>query len=122
MLRFRPTETYPSLVASPPQVSKPSLMEGPTPMEIETTRRPRPLSYVEKKRRRANRLCLYCGGPRHIAVNCPHKPRRQVNQVSTHDNPISISVPPSRNLSRPGSPCHKNTFDVLSQLDDVLNE
>ena len=37
MLRFRPTETYASVVASPPQVSKPSLMEGPTPMEIETT-------------------------------------------------------------------------------------
>ena len=122
MLRFRPTETYASVVASTPQVSKPSLMEGPTPMEIETTRRRGPLSDAEKQRRRANRLCLYCGGPGHIAMNCPHKPRRQVNQVSTHDNPISISAPPSRNLSRPSSPCHKNTFDVLSQLDDVLNE
>ena len=80
------------------------------------------LSLNKKQRRRANRQCLYCGGLGHIAMNCPHKPRRQVNQVSTHENPISISAPPSRNLSRPSSPYHKNTFDVLSQLDDVLNE
>ena len=122
MLRFRPEQTYASVAATPAQVSKPTLMEGPTPMEIETTRRRGPLTDAEKQRRRANRLCLYCGGPGHIAVNCPHKPRRQVNQVSAQDNPISSSAIPSSNLSRPSSPCHKNTFDVLSQLEDVLNE
>ena len=37
MLRFRPTETYASFVTTPPQVSKSSYVEGPTPMEIETT-------------------------------------------------------------------------------------
>ena len=63
MLRFRPPKTYASVVTSPPQVLKPSLMEGPTPMEIETTRCRGPLSDAEKERRRANHLCLYCGGP-----------------------------------------------------------
>ena len=82
MLRFRP-KTYASVVANTPQVTKPSLMEGPTPMEIETTRHRGTLAHAEKQRRRANRLCLYCGGPGHIVMNCPHKPRRQVNQVST---------------------------------------
>ena len=50
-------------------------------MEIETTRRQGPLSDAEKQRCLANRLCLYCGGLGHIAMNCPHKPQRQVNQV-----------------------------------------
>ena len=40
-----------------------------------------PLLEEEKQRRCANRLCLYCGGPGHIAINCPHRPRRQVNQI-----------------------------------------
>ena len=122
MLCFRPAETYASVVATLPQVSNPSLVEGPTPMEIETTRRREPLSDAEKQRRRANRLGLYYGGPGHIVLNCPHKARRQVNQVNAHDYPISISAPPSRNPSSPSSPCHKNTFDVLSQLDNVLKE
>jgi hypothetical protein len=44
------------------------------------------LSDAEKQCRWANRLCLYCGGPGHIPLNCPHKPRRKVNQVSAHDH------------------------------------
>ena len=50
MLHFRPTETYASGVATPPQVSKSSVVECPTPMEIETTRRRGPLSDAEKQR------------------------------------------------------------------------
>ena len=91
-------------------------------MEIESTQRRGPLSDGEKQRRRAHRLCLYCGGPGHIAVNCPRKPRRQVYQVSAHENPASSSTIISNNLSKPNSPCHENRFDVLSQLEDVLNE
>ena len=43
MLRFRLIETYTSVVATPPQMSMTSLMEGPTLMEIETTQRRGPL-------------------------------------------------------------------------------
>jgi hypothetical protein len=121
--RFRPEQTYASVVATPTQVPRPSSMDCPTPMEIDsTTRRRGPLSDAEKQRRWANRLCLYCGGPGHIALSCPHKPKRQVNQVSAHDNSSSSFTLPSSNLSRPNSPCHKNTFDVLSHIEDVLNE
>ena len=122
MQRLRPEQTYASVVASPPPIPIPISMDGPTPMEIERTRRQGPLSDAEKQRRRTNRLCLYCGGLGPIAVNCPHRPRRQVNQVSAHENPISSSVMTSSNLSSPNSPLHRNSFDVLSQLEDVLNE
>ena len=89
------------------QMSRPITRDGPTPMEIESTQRRGPLSDAEKQRRRAHHLCLYCEGPRHIVVNCPHKPRRQVYQVSAHENPTS------NNISKPNSPCHENRFDVF---------
>ena len=94
----------------------------PTPMEIDTTRRHGPLSKEEKQRRRANRPCLYCGGPWHIAVNCPHWPRRQVNQIapSTNSNkPESISLGVSNS---PNSPSLSNKFEVLNQLEEELND
>ncbi len=92
-------------------------------MEINAARRRGPLSDVEKQRRRANRLCLYCGGPGHIAIHCPHRPRtRQVNQVSTIENFESSSPLKFSHQSIPISAPQSNTFEVLSQLDDVLNE
>ena len=89
----RPEPTYASIVAKPfPRESfNASLENTPTPMEIDTTRRRGPLSKEEKQRRRANRLCLYCGGPGHIAVNCSHRPRRQVNQITTNNNVLNLS-------------------------------
>ena len=86
MLRRQLEQMYASLATMPPQVTRAIMRDGPTPMEIESTQRQWPLSDATKQWRRAHRLCLYCGGPRHIAVNCPHKPRRQVYQVSAHDN------------------------------------
>ncbi|KAH7292053.1 hypothetical protein KP509_29G049500 [Ceratopteris richardii] len=44
----------------------------PEPMQIDVTRF-QPLTPQEKQRRRDNKLCLYCGNPGHIAVNCPNK-------------------------------------------------
>ena len=67
-------------------------------MEIESTQRRGSLSDAEKQRRRVHCLCLYCGNLGHIAVNCPHKPRRQVYQVSAHDNPTSSSIITSNNI------------------------
>ena len=102
----QPEQTYTLVVATPPHVPKPISRDNPTPMELESTQLRGLLSDVEKQRRRAHRLCLYCGGPGHIVVNCPHKPRRQVYQVSAHENPTS------NNISKPNSPCHENRFDV----------
>ena len=95
-----------------------SPMNTPTSMEIDTTRRRGPLSEEEKLRRRANRLCLYCGGPGHIVVNCPHRPRRQVNQIVASSNcakPESIGIFDSPNSTI--SPNLSKKFDVLSQLE-----
>ncbi|KAH7439596.1 hypothetical protein KP509_04G068000 [Ceratopteris richardii] len=44
----------------------------PEPMQIDVTRF-QPLTLEEKQRRRANKLCLYCGNPGYITVNCPNK-------------------------------------------------
>src|ERR1035438_2378337 len=43
---------------------------------------PRTLSAHEKERRRANNLCLYCGGSGHFAQNCPLK-RSTSNRISS---------------------------------------
>jgi hypothetical protein len=127
MTRFRSEPTYASVVANPSQSSIQPLNSfqenGPTPMEIDAARRRGPLTEAEKQRRRANRLCLYCGGPGHIAIHCPHRPRtRRINQVSIIDNfesssPVKVNRPCT-------SPCipQSNNFEVLSQLDDLLNE
>ena len=97
MPRARSEPTYASVVAKPfPRESyNVTLVNTPTPIEIDTTRRRGPLSEEEKQRRGANRLCIYCGGPRHIAVNCPHRPKRQVNQIVASSNyikPESIAI------------------------------
>ena len=98
-------------------------------MEIDTTRRRGPLSEEEKQRRRANRLCLYCGGPGHIVVNCPHRPKREVNQIVASSNyikPESISIFDSPNSTNSpnntNNPNLSNKFDVLSQLEEELND
>ena len=126
MSRPRTDQTYASIVASTPtsttQTSHMIPSSGPSPMEIDVARRRGPLSEAEKQRRRANRLCLYCGGPGHIAITCPHRPKRQVNHVSTSEklnsnSPVRSSIP-----SSPTCLGQSNSFEVLSQLDEILNE
>ena len=127
MPRTRSEPTYASIVAKPfaRESYNASPANTPTPMEIDTTHHHGPLSKEEKQRRRANRLCLYCGGPGHIAVNCPHRPRRQVNQIVASSNctkpePISVGISDSPNSTN--SPDLANKFDVLSQLEEELND
>ena len=68
--RPRLEPTYAS-VAATPFARDVSQANTSTPMEIDTMRRRGPLSEEEKQRRRANRLCLYCGGLGHIATVVP---------------------------------------------------
>ena len=92
-------------------------------MEIDAACRRGPLSDAEKQRRRTNRLWLYCGGPGHITIHCPRRPRtRQVNQVSAIEKFDSCSQVKPRNPSTPSCTPESNSFEVLSQLDDLLNE
>ena len=125
MQRARLEPTYASVVAKPfPRESyNASRVNTATPMEIDTTRRRGPLSEEEKQRRPANRLRLYCGGPRHIAVNCPHWPGIQVNQIVASSNcikPESIAIFDSPNSTN--SPNLSDKFEILSQLEEELND
>jgi hypothetical protein len=123
-LRPRGDQTYASIIAGPPSNPIQVINDGPTPMEIDTTRHREPLSNVEKQRRWANRLCLYCGGPGHIAITCPHKPKRQVNHVSTQkleSCPI-VRVNNSSAFNNHSDLCQSNNFEVLSQLNELLND
>ena len=95
----------------------------PTPMEVDTMRRRSPLSKEEKRRRRANKLCLYCGGPGHITINCPHRQRRQVNQIvacTKLESILPLGVPDSINSTN--SPSISNKFEILSHLEEELND
>ena len=127
MPKTRSEPTY-ALVATKPfarESYNASPTNTPTPMEIDTTCRRGPLSEEEKQQHRVNRLCLYCGGPQYIAVNCPHRPRRQVNQIVASSNctkPKSISVGISDSPNSTNSPNLVNKFDVLSQLEEELND
>lgn len=64
---------------TPVSFPRPSYPAAPvsshTDMEIDGTSQPRfkKLTDAEKKRRRDNNLCMYCGGPGHIAANCTAK-------------------------------------------------
>jgi hypothetical protein len=56
----------------------PSSTDSSTPMDLDgttTSRRFKPLTEAEKKRRRDNNLCLYCGDAGHKANECPKKAR-----------------------------------------------
>ena len=127
-----PEPTYAS-VAAKPFARDVSQVNTPTPMEIDTMWRRGPLSEEEKQWRRANRLCLYCSGPGHIAINCPHRPRRHVNQIVACTKPESIlpsgvfdsvnsPLGVSDSINSTNSPSISNKFEILSHLEEELND
>src|SRR5437762_56665 len=46
-----------------------------------------PLSEEEKKRRRDNNLCVYCGDARHGTFDCPRRPAKAANAQSSQPTP-----------------------------------
>ena len=111
-----------SLAPTPRQTRSPVPMDNPTPMEIDITQRRGSLSNEEKQRRRANRLCLYCGGPRHIAIHCSRRPRRQVNQIHYDNKNESNNLEVVSESNIMNNPPLSNKFEVLSQLEEESNE
>ena len=83
-------------------------ISGPIPMEIDSKCGQRPLTEYEKERREANRLCLSCGGLGHIAINCPHRPWRQVNHVSAS---TKLDLDSPNTSSNPSSPCRIRVYN-----------
>ena len=97
-------------------------MDRPTPMEIDMTQRRGLFLDEEKQRRRANRLCLYCGGPRHIVIHCPRRLRRQVNQIHYDNKNESNVLETTSDSNILDNPPLTNKFEVLSQLDEESNK
>ena len=79
-----------------------------TPMEIDTTYRREAFVKVEKQRRWANHLCLYCGGLRHILIISPYQLKCQVSQLRTNSKANIDSPITSRNTN---SPTPSNRFE-----------
>jgi hypothetical protein len=73
----------------------------PTPSASNTLSRRPPLTEREKARRRANRLCLYCGQPNHFANTCPELPKHTA-RVAEGDSDMSDYGTPE---SRPRTSC-----------------
>ncbi len=70
------------LVPQTTPVARPAFF-GPASMQIDAAKF-KPLTEVEKLRRRTNNLCLYCGNPGHVARQCPQKlVKLQVQVVET---------------------------------------
>jgi hypothetical protein len=69
-LKTKPASKFTSV--NVPVEIKP-VVSGPVPMQLDATQRRGPLTDAEKKRRRDNNLCLYCGKSGHIAHSCPAK-------------------------------------------------
>ena len=79
----------------------------PGPMDLSAAGRNRsqkrgPITEAEKKRRRENHLCLYCGSPGHWASQCPHKKTKGKPTASTAL--IDVSAIPALPISPPVSP------------------
>lgn len=71
-IQLKPKPVFKSTSVQVPVQVKP-VVSGPVPMQLDNTQRRGPLTEAEKKRRRDNNLCLYCGNPGHIANTCPAK-------------------------------------------------
>ena len=93
-------------------------METTTPREIDVTRRRGPLLEEEKQQHHTNHLCLYCGRPGHIAINCPNRPRRKVNHINTVNKPYSNFIGASNNNHNINSPTLSNRFEVLTKHEE----
>ena len=70
-------------IRAPPRSTFTVRNDGPQPMELDAglSRRFKPLTPAEKKRRFENNLCLYCGKDGHRAGDCPMKTSNNMNRT-----------------------------------------
>lgn len=77
-----------SAAANPPPLAPSLVPPAPKPMQVDSTH----LSLSERQRRIRNKLYLYCGGEKHVIVNCPvRRPRPTVSSVQLTPNIETLS-------------------------------
>lgn len=85
-----------------PSTSSTSTGTQPGPMELSAARKRGPLTATQKKRRRNNSLCLYCGSLGHWATTCPQKRQRRTTvTATTQEQEGGVPLPPAINSSVP---------------------
>jgi hypothetical protein len=63
------------------------------PMQVDATQIKGPLSYEERKRRKREGLCFYCGSKDHKLPDCPKKPiKYRVQETNLNTNPKNLDV------------------------------
>ena len=77
---------------------------------------------AEKQQYQANWLSIYCDDQGHTTIYCPHQPKREVHEISNIQNFNSCSLIKHNKARTSVSGPQSNSFDVLSQLDDLLNK
>jgi hypothetical protein len=112
---FTPRASFGSPHASPrtPATPTPAPLYSPSPitssspaelMDLSAARVQRgPLTDAEKRRRREQGLCLYCGDGQHHVLNCPRKPRFASPRLTGDSGTIMPSSTVTAS-SRPTSP------------------
>lgn len=82
---------------STPKTTSTGTQPGPMDTSAGGTRFKK-LDDKEKKRRRDNNLCIYCGGPDHFAANCPKKPQKSASAASSTPAPAAKTPPQASTL------------------------
>lgn len=98
----RPTPQASTFTRPPMKTFERKTTSTTVPMDLDGTKAKKfqPLTDQEKKRRRDNNLCLYCGGPGHKVSECPQRNKpRQLNGTSTNTPSGTISFSLSNDKS-----------------------
>jgi hypothetical protein len=85
--------------------------------------------YQKRKSKDVKQIAYACivGVPGHIAINCPNRPKHQVNQNSTMPK-FNLVRPSENSLPSPIvsnnfiNPTLSHSFEVLSQVEEELNK
>jgi hypothetical protein len=90
--------------ASAPQAPTTSTGTHPGPMDTSnSSRRFQKLTDAEKKRRRDNNLCSYCGGDGHYAGSCPNKRPTPSGSSATTNSESAPPAPPAPSTPAPSA-------------------
>lgn len=99
--RPSPAPNYNSAAAAPSNNQPPQSSSAPTTRPPQPSGPRGPLSEDEKTRRLQKGLCLYCGDPNHIRVNCPSRLAREARVSAMHFHHLESHPEPTERLPEP---------------------